>query len=221
MNSFVLKSANIPKKLYTVGEKQYFKKDDIIIHSGDIIDCFYILVKGSILCISYTIYGSFIYNFLLVPPSIFAEIQVINKKEMNPTFKCLENIEVIKINRNALFDLFNSDPEIQTYIQNNIFLKMEIMAQQKLKHATLSAEDKIAFLLVEFAEELGKEVNGTIKINYHISQEFIGNFAGVQRITTYRFFEKLKENDTLEFLDGYYYIKNMDLLKKYASHRKI
>lgn len=217
MNKKILKNDNVPKKLYEVGEREFFKKNDIIIHSGETIDYFYILVSGSILIISNTSDGSLVYHYLLIPPSIICEVHAIYKKEVGPTLKCLDDVEVIKISRNTILNLLKTDEEITRYMNELIFSYVHISSHQSIDYATLSSNERIANSLVEFAETLGEQIDGKIKINYKISQQFISNFTGVKKITTYRIFEKLKGNNILEYFDGYYYIKNLDLLKKFAS----
>lgn len=220
MSGKIIKTDRIPKKLYNYGERKFFKKNSIIIQSGDFIDYIYILVKGSILILSNTKSGSTIYHFLLVPPCPFGLIHAINKKEVIPTIKCLDNVEVIKISRNTVLSLMESDIDISTCLQNQMFSSIQAMNNQAINYASLTSEERITKALIEFADVLGEQVDDNIKINYKISLQFIGNFTGVKRTTTYRIFEKLREKDIIEFIDSYYYIKNLDLLKKIAFDDK-
>lgn len=220
MNQKILKIDNIPQKLYHVGERKFFKKNDIIVHSGDIADHIYILVKGSILLLTNAKSGASFYHYLLVPPNLIGETHIFSRKEMEPTLKCVDNVEVIKINRNTLLNITSSDLDIANYLQDIFLLKLNSMAKQTIDYATLSSEERITDVLLEFAEVLGEEINGKIKIKYKISQQFISNLTGVKRITTYRAFEKFKELNIIEYRDGYYYINNLDFLKNYASTLK-
>lgn len=217
MSCKILKTDNIPEKLYSVGEKKYFKKNEIIINSGDILDYCYILVKGSILLIKNSKCGSLIYTCLLVPPCILGEIHVISKEKMEPTHKCIENVEVIKIHRNTLLNILSSDTDFLVfYLQNILLSKLNIIAEQASDYATMSSEKRITKILIEFAEFFGKHVDGKIKITYKISQQFISNLTGVKRGSAVRAFDKLKEKKLIDFSNGFYYILDIDLLKKYS-----
>lgn len=216
MSYKIIKTDNIPEKLYDIGEIECFKKNNIFINSGDTLDYCYILVKGSILLIKNSKSGSQIYTCLLVPPCILGEMHVISNKKMEPTHKCLENIEVIKIPRDTLLNIIKSDIDLLVYLQNIFLLKMDIMAEQASDYATMTAEERITKILIEFAEFFGKQIDGKTKINYKISQQFISNLTGVKRGTTVRAFDKLKEKKLIEFSNGFYYIVDLDLLKKYT-----
>lgn len=216
MHRNIMKADIVPKRFYEVGEQKHFKKNHIIVRSGDFLDNIYILVKGSIVMMSDTINGNSIYYYLMVPPFIMGETHVVYNKEAEITLKCMDNVEVISIDRNTFTNLFKSNIELSKYLESKVQNKMEMLSCQTLEYSTLSFEVRIINFLIEFAEVFGEEIDDKIKINYNLSQQFISNFIRVQRVTIYRFFERLKENNIIEFYNGYYYIKNLDRLKQFA-----
>lgn len=211
----ILKMDDIPEKLFSIGERRFFRKNEVILNCGDKPDFFYILIKGKVLSISYSNDGSIIYDALILPPNIVGESCIIKNEEISSTFKCLENVEIIKINRNSLMNTLRTDFEITMYLYKITSNKIDTFSLQANKLATLSSEERIAQILLEFAELLGKSVNGKTKINFKITQQFISDLAGVKRITTARIFDKLKHENILEFIDGNYYVNDINLLKRY------
>lgn len=204
---------NIPEKLISAGEKKHFKNNDIFVHSGDMLDCIYILTRGNIVALTNSVNGSIAYDFLMVPPCIIGQTHAINKKEMSATLKCIGNVEVLKISLNDLMNIINSDIDILFYLYKMTLYLVECYSFQAREYATFSSEERIAHILIEFAEVLGIEANGKIKINFKFSHQFIGNFVGVTRQTTITIFKKLKQNNIISKSNGYYYINNLNALK--------
>lgn len=217
MYSKVLRMDNIPKKLLNAGIKKYYKKNDIVIKQGDILTHVHILVKGKILVYFNTDEGAIYYESLLLSPCICGEAFVIRQKQINSYFECLENAEVIMIPKNTLLNLMRTDFDITMYIYNITALKFDIWTRHAEEYSILSAEKRIIFLLIELAELVGKQIDDKIKIDFKISQQFIGNITSVKRTSTVRTLDKLKDNHILEYCDGLYYINDLDLLKKFVE----
>lgn len=213
----ILKMDNIPEKLLKAGQKRYFKKNQIIIHAGDLLDHVYILVKGKILVLANSKQGSLIYDFLLVPQCIIGESYVINQEHITATFKCLSNVEVLMISKHTLLDMMESDFSITKYLYKITSSKFENIIKQAREYATLSAESRIILILIDFAEKLGENIDGRIKINYQLSHQFISDFVGVTRLTTINALRKLEQNNLITISDGYYYLDDIDALKNFQQ----
>lgn len=209
----ILKMCNIPTKLINAGKKKYFKKNDIVIHSGDLLDNIYILIKGKILVITNAINGSLAYDFLLIPPCVIGQTHAINKKEMTATLKCIEDVEVLQISLTDLLNILKCDNSIFMYLYKITFNLVENYSYQAREYATLSSEGRIACILSELAEVLGENVDNKIKINFKISHQFISNFTGVTRQTTINVLKKLKQRNIITVIDGYYYVNDLKALK--------
>lgn len=217
MQHKIFKMDDIPEKLLSSGKKVFFKKDEIIFHSGDKPAFFYILVKGKVISISNTKSGAMIYDVLVLPPCIIGESCIINNEEIPSTFKCLDNVELIKITKNVLLDIYKTDIDVALYLHGVTSNKFKSLMLQNIDYSTLSSEQRIVQVLIEFAELLGKNFEGKVKINFKITQQFISDIVGVKRITTSRTFEKLKHDNVLELIDGIYYVKDIALLKHYLT----
>lgn len=217
MKHKLLMMDDIPEKLLNIGERRFFKKNEIIFHIGDKPDYFYILVKGKIISISNTKNGSMVYDAIILPPCIIGESCTINNEEIPSTFKCLNNVELIKITKNILLDCYKSDIDVALYMYGVTSSKLKNVMLQNLEYTTLSSEQRIIQVLIEFAEILGKKTDGKIKINFKMSQQFISDLVGVNRRTTSRTFDKLYNDNILENNCGNYYIKDIDLLKRYLT----
>lgn len=213
MNYSIIKLDNIPKKLLNVGKKQFLKKNDILIYSGELVNYAYILLKGKVLVYYDTAKGS-LYSDLILAPCIIGEETVICQNEIVGTFKCLQNCEFIKIPRKILLDLMKTDFEINIFLYKKVTTLFNQSGLKLSTYSSLPSEKKVILFLIELAEALGIDMDGKIKIDFNISQQFISNFVSVERTSTVNAFNKLKDKHILEYHDGYYYINDLESLKK-------
>lgn len=214
MHHKILKMDNLPDKLYEFGTRKKYKKGDIIFHAGDKVEQMYLLKKGSIVPITYYPDGSMIYNYLILAPFFLYLPLKCYVLQSPTTFICLENSEIIIINNNTILDISKKDEEIFNCINDISLFLLNLFYYDAYDYAYLPSEKKIALILLEFAEEFGEEHNGDIKINYKISLQFISNLVGVKKLTAARIFNKLRDKNILDYYEGYYYVKDLELLKK-------
>lgn len=207
----IMKMNNIPEKLLNLGQKKKYKKNENVINIGDSISDLYLLTKGELVQITYSKFGTMIYDFLILAPSAIGGINDENYKSIS-TFKCIEDSEIIIISKNNITNIINTDYEIKCYID---FIPIKLLSIFINRSATSSIEERMVDILLEFAEEFGENINGKIKINYKLSQPFMSNLLGVSRRTTFGIFKKLQEENLLEYNDGYYYIKDLEQLRRY------
>lgn len=212
MTHKIFRMDNIPEKLINNGEKKYFKKNEIIFNPGDIPDYICVLVKGSLIEITNSYKGSLFYDFLILPPCTIGHAHALSKKEMTATFKCLEDVEVIKISIDTLANIIKSDVEVTTFLHNVTFKLFEYYSFQTRAYATLSSQEIIEKTLIEFSEIFGKEIDGKIKINYNLNHQFISNLVGVTRLTTMHALRKLEKKNIITISDGVYYINDLSAI---------
>lgn len=160
MQHKIFKMEDIPEKLLSIGEKRFFKKDEIILHSGDKPDYLYILVKGKAISISNAENGAMFYEVLILPPCIIGESCILNHEEIPSTFKCIENVELIKINNNDLIDVYKSNSDVALYFHRVTSDKFKKVMLQNVDKTALSSEQRVIEILIEFAELLGKSIDG-------------------------------------------------------------
>lgn len=212
MTHKIFRMDNVPDNLINAGEKKSFKKNEIVFKLGDIPNCIYILVKGSLIEITNSYKGSLFYDFLILPPCTIGHAHALNKKEMAATFKCLEDSEVIKISIDTLTNILKSDIDAFMYLHNVSFKLFEYFSFQTRAYATLSSQEIIEKTLIEFSEIFGKEIDGKIKINYNLNHQFISNLVGVTRLTTMHALRKLEKKNIITISDGVYYINDLSAI---------
>lgn len=211
MDHKILKMENIPKKFFNLGVRKYYKKNEFLIQAGEYLDNMYILVDGEVVQITNSKSGTMIYDFLILAPSIISVNNKYKRTIAYSSFKCIKNCEIIVINKNTVDNIIEKDNELKTYLEAIYYKFIDIFVE---RGGVLTAEERMTNLLIEFAEKFGETINGKIKINYILSQQFISDLLGVSRRTTCKLIKKLKDDNLIEYYEDHYYIKNIELLKQ-------
>ncbi|MEQ1665235.1 MAG: cyclic nucleotide-binding domain-containing protein, partial [Bdellovibrionales bacterium] len=99
--------------LFTVkGKIESFKANQIIFQKGDIGDAFYLILRGSV--------GAVIFKNHIIPVSqggFFGEISMFANTPRTATMFARENTQVLKIGKNAFWDILAQDMNIALYIE--------------------------------------------------------------------------------------------------------
>lgn len=214
LNTKILKMNNIPEKLVNIGEIKHYKKNDIVIQPGYLLEYMYVLINGELTLFRNTSDGKVNHAALVLPPYIIGKtVHQYSSMSFLSTVKCVKNSEIIIINKNTLNKTIESDIEFAKFIFNLPCYVINYL-KANTEFQCLSNEKKIKFFLTEFAEEFGEIKNNKIKINYKITQPFINNLTGIELRTIANVLKKLRDENILEYYNGYYYISDLSLLKQ-------
>lgn len=209
----ILKFDSIPEDLINLGTKVSYKKDTIIIRSGEIPKGFYILTKGKMITYSETANGKIIIHALIEAFWTIGDGHTINSKVMFFNFKCITDCEFVYIRKNELDEGIKTNNNISSMILQSVVTKFDVFCKQVLDYTTLDSENRTCNFLLEMTTNYGVEINGKIKIDYKIKQEDISNIIGVNRTTIFRIINKLIDLEVIEKKNGYYYIIDLKVLK--------
>lgn len=204
---------SIPNDLLETGEKKYYKKNDVLLEIDEIPKGVYILLKGTILSLNETSSGNTNILQIIKPLSTIFDELIINSQNSPNKYICYSDVEIISINKKEIIHLMRNNYNINQFFFKISCYKLDIFIHLANKFNLLSGEQKIFNTFLEFAEHYGNKRNNIIKINFKLSQQFISDLLGVNRSTTVRAINKLKELNILELRNGYYYIINIDLLE--------
>jgi CRP/FNR family transcriptional regulator len=216
--STILQFDSPPKSLIQVGEKVFYKKNEMIVCLGDILEGFYYVKKGRVVCIDYSTKGNEKIEFIMEEKSTFLESTVIFDLPVDAYFKAIEDCELIKIKKEDIMKLLKSDYEVTLFILKSITNKFYASQSQIKNMIFFDTEWRVCKLFLQLVDKYGKKIENKIKLDVNLSGQFISDILGINRITTVRIIKKLKSMNLLEQTDGYYYIKDLDGLKKYQSN---
>jgi len=215
--SHILKFRDIPKKLLDVGEELFIAKNEVVFSQGDVPDRFYYIKDGRIKNYKYSPRGNEQIICLLEKGSIFLESGVLFNIPIDSYFKTMEDSCLISFMKKDLLDLLATDIDVTVYIIQSVSFKFHNYEYCFDELQFFDTEWRICSLLLTFADNFGLEVENKIKLNLKISQQFISNILGVNRGTTIKMINKLKELNLIEQTNGYYFIKDLQRLKNHQA----
>lgn len=215
--SRILKLEHSSKKLIGSGKEVFYKKNEFVSSPGDILDEFYYVKKGRVLAIEYSFTGRERIVYLFEKGSIFLESNVIFDIPSEIHFKAAEDTCLIRIKKKDLFNLLATDLNITLFVIKSISQKFYSAAFYIEELISFKAEWRLCNLFFELANNFGVKKENKVKIDLKISQQFISNILGINRITTVNIIKNLKRLNLIEQTDGYYHIKDMDKLRTYQT----
>ncbi|WP_368293001.1 Crp/Fnr family transcriptional regulator [Dehalobacter sp. TBBPA1] len=215
--SHIVKFRDIPEKLLDVGEELFFAKNKVVFSQGDVPDRFYYIKDGRIKSYKYSPRGNEQIISLLEKGSIFLESGILFDIPIDSYFETMEDSHLIFVRKKDLLDLLATDIDVTLYIMQSVSHKFHFYEYLFDELQFFDTEWRICNLLLTFADNFGIEVENKIKLNIKISQQFISNILGVNRGTTIKIINKLKELNLIEQTNGYYLIKDLQRLKNHQA----
>lgn len=207
-------SSSSMNAIIQAGEKVLYKKNTTIISPGEIVDKFYYILKGRILCIEYSSEGNGKIEFILESGSAFLESNLLFDIPAFTYFVVVEDTYLVHLTKNKLMDLIFSNSEVSLFIIESLtkkFYSSMFRIEELLFH---DVEWRICNLFLSMAKSYGIKKDNFIKLDFKISHQFISNLLGINRITSIKIIKKLKDKNYIEKIDGYYYIKDLKGLKQ-------
>lgn len=177
----------------------------------------YIVKSGRVISYEYTITGEQrVYNFM-EPNSLFLEECLLFDIPCPVLFKTVVPSELISIEKCNLKRAFKRDIDAVMEVCQSLSTKFLSSMEHIRRGHYYDAAWKICKLLMIFAEHYGVPYDNKILINEKISQQMIADLLGMNRVTVTRKFKELRELALLEHINGYYCIRNKELLQKHMD----
>ncbi|RJE47268.1 cyclic nucleotide-binding protein [Dehalobacter sp. MCB1] len=215
----ILKLQNASRTFAEAGEKIYVKKNQVIISPGEIINGFYYIQKGRVLCVDYSPRGNEKIEFILETGSIFLESNVLFDRPASVYFKAITDTQLVYITREKLLDMITNDLNVSLFIMESLTKKFYSSVAQLREVLFYDVECRVCNLFLTMAEKFGIEEENAIKLDIKISQQFISNILGINRNTCIRMINKLKKLNYINQIHGYYYIVDFEGLKQYHAQK--
>jgi len=200
------------------GHKVY-KKGDLLCSFGEKSDTLYIINDGQVKISKLTKEGKEQIVHIFTSGDFFGELSLFSNNEIyNFDAYAISNVKICTLAKQDMDKIIMGNPEISLKLLQVIARRLTQTENLAQNLATNDAEIRIAFMLLEFGEKYGIDVDQGLQINLPINREEMANYVGVTRETISRklsIFEELgiislKGNKVL-------IIKQLDMLKSYVE----
>ncbi len=203
--------------LAKLGTTKHFPKNTYIYQTDEIPDCCYIVKGGEVIALETTAGGSEILHFLIDENAIFGDVNMLMNKPLPVRFRTTTDCELICIPKDKLIKTISEDSRIfmELYLSaaNKFLDSIEELREFKLYPASW----RLIKMLLTFAEKYGTDYDGKVLIKHKLSINYLTALMGVNRATTIRSLNVLKEKKLVETINGYYCIRDINALKEYQA----
>lgn len=175
-------------KLSQTGSVQLFSKDSIILSEKDSGTALFIIISGKVKItrISNDEEDKEVILSILNPSDFFGEMALLDGLTRSATVTAMEESKVFIIQRNDFLELIKNHPEVSVALLQELTQRLRA-AGMKIKALSLKdAEGKVATVLLQLADEVGKIKHGIVEIEKLPYQHELANMAGTSRETISR-----------------------------------
>ena len=173
-------------KISKLGSLRKFKQDSIILFEQEECAGLFIISKGKVKVSCYSDDNKEIILAIFNESDIFGEMSVLDGYPHSATVTAIEDSEIFLINRDDFLELLKNNHEVVKSLLQELTRRLRV-ADMKIKALSMKdAEGKIAAVLIQIANEIGKITHGKVEIEKLPYQRDLANMAGTSRETISR-----------------------------------
>lgn len=189
------------EQVVLVGNKKTYKKDSVILVEEEVGTALFVIIKGKVKVSRSSIDGREVILSILSDSDFFGEMSILDGMNRSATVVALDDTELFIIQRKEFLDLLNKHPEITIALLSELTQRLR-NADMKIKALSLKdAEGKVATVILQLADDIGKIKQGTVEIEKLPLQQDLANMAGTSRETISRTLHSFAKKGMVE-LEG-------------------
>ena len=189
------------QKIGSVGFSKKYSKDEIIFREDDPGSAMFVILTGKVKVVRTSNDGREVILTILSQYDFFGEMALLDGLSRSASVIATEESELFIIQREEFLNLLKLHPEISINLWQELTQRLRA-ADLKIKSLSLKdAEGKVATVLLQLAEEIGKIKHGVVEIDKLPLQQDLANMAGTSRETISRTLHSFAKKGYVE-LDG-------------------
>lgn len=189
------------EQIVLVGNKKTYSKDSVILVEEEVGTALFVIIKGKVKVSRSSSDGREVILSILSDSDFFGEMSILDGLNRSATIVALEDTELFIIQRKEFLDLLNKHPEITIALLSELTQRLR-NADMKIKALSLKdAEGKVATVILQLADDIGKIKQGTVEIDKLPLQQDLANMAGTSRETISRTLHSFAKKGLVE-LEG-------------------
>ncbi|MFA5804471.1 MAG: Crp/Fnr family transcriptional regulator [Melioribacteraceae bacterium] len=203
--SYVPIFSDLPSETLTmiekIGTKKMYKKNEVVLMEEEAGTALFVIVKGKVKVARSSNDGREVILTILSDSDFFGEMAILDGLTRSATVTAIEESELFLIQRNDFLNLIREFPEISISLLQELTKRLRI-ADAKIKALSLKdAEGKVATVILQLADDIGKIKHGKVEIEKLPLQQDLANMAGTSRETISRTLHSFAKKGLIE-LDG-------------------
>jgi len=197
------------------GDLRFQKKGEVLSHPEAPIEGIHYIIKGNVDVFLMASNGRKKTIGIEIPGCLLGDVGTVEEEFQPVYYKALTQLETRFISKSDIKILLDNYPCIRDYILRSLSSKVMMLVGQLGQSCFSNAETKVGKLLLQFAYYFGRNnnQNGLQLIHFPISQQFVSDLAGINRVTVAKILANFKEDGLIERVEGMYSI-NIDKMEK-------
>ncbi len=189
------------EKIIKSGVTQSYKKNSIILSEDDTGSALFVIAKGKVKISRRSNDDKEVILAILGESDFFGEMSLLDGMTRSATVVAIEDSKLFIIQRSEFLDLLKKYPEVSIALLTELTKRLRA-SSMKIKALSLKdAEGKVATVLLQLADEVGKIRQGLVEIENLPYQQELANMAGTSRETISRTLHAFAKKGLVE-LDG-------------------
>lgn len=206
------------KRIIALIHHREFNKGDTLIFEGDVIDSIVIINEGSVKAYKSTADGREQILYVFSEGDFFGEQNLFGNQIATYSVEALERVKTCNLSRQKFQELLFVYPEISVKIIDELGSRIARLENALQSIGVRNVDNRIGWILLEFAEKYGTNDETGIIIHLPFSREGIANYLGIARETVSRKFSQLENEGLIRSLNNKeILIPNLDKIAKIAG----
>ncbi len=188
-------------EITSLGVRKTFSKDSVVLLEHETGSALFVITKGKVKVTRQHDNGNEVILTILGESDFFGEMAIIDGFTRSASVIAMTEAELFIIQRNEFLNLLQTHPEVAIALLHEITQRLRT-ADMKIKSLSLqNAEGKVATVILQLADDLGKIKQGIVEIEKLPLQHDLANMAGTSRETISRTIHHFAKKGLVE-LDG-------------------
>lgn len=189
------------EKIEKIGTRKNYNKNDVIMMEDEVGSALFVIANGKVKVARSSSDGREVILTILSDSDFFGEMAILDGQTRSATVTAIEDSDLFLIQRNEFLNLLREHPEISISLLQELTKRLR-SADVKIKALSLKdAEGKVATVILQLADDLGKIRHGKVEIEKLPLQQDLANMAGTSRETISRTLHSFAKKGMIE-LDG-------------------
>ncbi len=192
---------NTLEQISKLGIRKNFVKDAVVLFEHETGSALFVIASGKVKVSRVSDDGKEVILTILGESDFFGEMAILDGLSRSANVTAMEDSELFIIQRNDFLALLKKHPEIAIALLQELTQRLR-SADMKIKSLSLKdAEGKVATVILQLADDIGKIKQGTVEIEKLPFQHDLANMAGTSRETISRTLHSFAKKGMVE-LDG-------------------
>lgn len=176
-----------------------YKKGEYLCNEGDTFATLFIVNEGRVKLSKFNVDGKEQILNIISEGGIFGEYHILSDSEpYNFSAIALTDMKICTLSKESLDYLLDKHPSINRKVFMEISKKL-IQTENLVQNiSSVNSDAKVAYVLLEFANNYGEKTENGIRIELPISREEMANYAGLTRETMSRKLSLMSKNGLIE-----------------------